>query len=320
MVGGDDDQRVGVSLLEFHADVDGVIKRDLVVQRGRGIAGVARVIHAPALDLQDEVLLVFEFLQRAAGHHGERGHGGLELGVDALIEGEGKVTEGENAEPPVVVRRLRQLLGERHHLVARLHVVAAHVALVLALGGIEKFLSAAEQHLDAPVQILRGDGFRRLAFQAAGDEARGRGVRDFGGGHQPALPALLPEQFVERGEHLAVGENVHRAVHDARAAAPARGRGGGIGDEGVERAHVHQARLGARMIVELHPGQAALPQDLREMIRARQRPGAHAVGDHVDDVARLLAGARGGIRGATDERKGERARRHQPRAPEETTS
>lgn len=91
MVGGDDDERVGIALLEIHADVDGIIERDLVVQRGGGIAGVARVIHASALDLQDEMLLVLEFLQRATGHHGERGHGGLELGVDALVEGEGEM-------------------------------------------------------------------------------------------------------------------------------------------------------------------------------------------------------------------------------------
>ena len=303
MIGGDDDEGVGVAFLEFEAGVERLIQRDLVVQRGGGVGVVRGVVDARAFDLEDEFLAALQPREGGAGQLDERRDGVAQLRIGAVVEGVGQVAVGEGAEQPRVERGLCQRGFVAHHGVAGGGELAAQVALVLASFAVEEGASTAEEDIDFPLEILRGDGVGVAArFHRDGESGR-RGVGDLRSGDEPRLPPRIGEERVEGREQPAIREDVHRAIHHARTAAPRAGRGGAVGDGGIQRARVHQRETRGGVAEKLHPRERALAGELGEDVGAGERAAAHAIADDVDNALRLLPRLRDErIRGARDMR------------------
>lgn len=169
MIGGQHQQGVGETLLEFEANLDRLIEGHQL-PHGRGdVTSVTCVIHPPTLDLQQEVRFATELIERAPGHVREGRDLALELRVMIAVEGEGQVTRGEGAQPRTIVRGVGERGGVLADRVAAIAKGTVQVDLVLALRCLEELPAPAQQHFDASVEILLRNvlGVPRLEMVAA---------------------------------------------------------------------------------------------------------------------------------------------------------
>ena len=127
-------------------------------KEGKLINGYEEIV-----DLEDEIFLPLEPGERRTGHLGERGHRCLEFRIGQLVDRVRQVRIGEEPEQPRVGRRGLESGGVFHHAIAGGGKLGAHVALILALGGIEEGFSTAEQDFDLLLEVLLGDELRVVA-------------------------------------------------------------------------------------------------------------------------------------------------------------
>ena len=294
VVGGDDHERVVAPGGKLDGDAHGVVERELVVDQVADVVGVCGVVDASAFDLEDEAVGArAQAVEGNLRHLGERGHAGGDGGIGFAVEGKGQVLGVEGAEQSAGGAGGAQACGVVDHLVAGAGEVAGHVAVVGALGGVEKLGAAAEEHVDADVEVLAGDLALLGAFGDLHGEAGGRGVRDRGGGDEPGAQAGGVGEAHDGRIFLAVGADVEGAVVDLVAAAPGGGAGGGVGDGRVGRGGVDEGEVGVGLGVEADPVCAAALVAHAETLGHRERAEAHAVAHEEDDVARAAGGGGG---------------------------
>lgn len=294
VVGGHDDQGFGVATLEVDDQIDGFVEGDHLAEGGGGVVVVGAVVDSAAFDLKEEVLVAAEFTEGEVDHFGEGRDLLLCLRIGAGIEGIGEVTGGEGAEPGLIGGGGLEFVAGFGEVVAFPGELGEEVAFIFAFGGVEVVLGAAEEEVESAGEVLVGDfGAVATAIDADG-ESGGGGVGDFGGGDEAAFPTGLTEEVHQGEERPAFGGDVEGAVADAASAAPARGGGGGIGDDGVQGPHVHEGGVDVRLLEQIDPGEGAVAFVAGKLVGTAERAVAHAVGHDMNDAAGRAVAEAGG--------------------------
>jgi hypothetical protein len=115
VVGGDDDQGVGVALGVGQPDGDGAVEGDRLADLAAGVLGVVLLVDGGPLDLEEEAVaaalgLGLEQRDRLAGHVGQAGLARRPLALEAALRPAAEVGPGEHGEErePTPCRRRKR--------------------------------------------------------------------------------------------------------------------------------------------------------------------------------------------------------------------
>ena len=246
------------------------------------------VVDATAFDHQEEPLWGrAQAPQGDLGHLGERGRRGLECGRVQAVDLIGQMALAEKAQQRGLAGVGQELVAVEGEAVAGLTVSGLEV-------GVEILRTAAEDDIDAALEILGGDGLLVGALADGRGEAGRRRVRGGGGGDE-AASFLGGVHLLDQSERLAaVLSDVQHAVVDALADAPAAGGGGGVGHDAAGGVGLAERADDRAFGIHLHPMRRTLLRAGEVGLRGGEHREAHAVRDHEDDVLGLALGGVGG--------------------------
>ena len=187
VVSGDDDQGIGILLLEGEDDGEGSVEIELFVDERGGVVVVRGVVDTAAFDLEHEAGgAAIQAGERGGGHLGERGHGGGEGWVAAMVEAIREMFVGEEAEKALGGRGGGEQSGavEDDGVPVGGGEFVGDVAMVGALGRKEEAAATGEADIESAFKVLDGNLLFLGALSGVGEEAGGCGVGEAGGGDQ----------------------------------------------------------------------------------------------------------------------------------------
>ena len=288
MVGGDDEQGIRVLIDEGEDGRDGLVKGDLIANRGGAIVTVRGMVDASAFDHQEEPFgRRAKALERDLSHLRERGRGSLEFGGIEPVDLEGDMALAEEAEQRSLARISQELIAGECDTVASLAVISDEVIT-------EVHRAAAKDDVHATLEILGRDSFLVGTAGDGGGEACRRCVRGGRGGDEAAALLGGVHLLHQSDGRAAVRRDIQDAVIDALADAPAAGGGGGVGHDSARRVGLAERTNDGEFAVHLHPMRGTLLGAGEVGLRSGEHREAHTVGDHEDHVLGLALGGVGG--------------------------